>query len=333
MIQLKTPRGLPVSVPESDLEDPSPKFGMSELADFAAYYAANGYAVLRGGIPEATCDGIRQLWNSEVKPSSRPIYRQANQRVERHTFNDQGWVMNPILNLQSVDPQAYPAFRKFAAERVLTAEGLICAFSKLFDEQPKIVQSMYFEGNSATWEHQDSYYLDSERVGSMAAAWIAVEDIAADAGRFFVCPGSHLIDLGRQNSRTNIADHHEEYIQGVVGKIRSLALEIRAPALKKGDVLFWNAWTIHGSLDSQSRSHSRSSITCHAIPSSHRFLQLQSRVLPLQLRVINGIEVHHPKDLRSPRNRAVFWVESKFPRVFYPLKRAAIRAMVRKSNG
>ena len=33
---------------------------------------------------------------------------------------------------------------------------------------------MYFEGNSATWEHQDSYYLDDEDTGSMLACWIAL---------------------------------------------------------------------------------------------------------------------------------------------------------------
>ena len=36
---------------------------------------------------------------------------------------------------------------------------------------------MYFEGNSATWEHQDTYYLDSEKVGCMIAGWIALENI------------------------------------------------------------------------------------------------------------------------------------------------------------
>ena len=47
-----------------------------------------------------------------------------------------------------------------------------------------IVQSMYFEGNSVTWEHQDSYYLDDEIVGNMIAGWVALENIKANAGRF-----------------------------------------------------------------------------------------------------------------------------------------------------
>jgi phytanoyl-CoA hydroxylase len=273
---------------------------------------------------------LRALWVSEVKPSNAFIYRQATAKVERHVLNDQGWVMNPILNLQSVDPRRYPKFRSFAVEQILTTPGLVQALGVLFGESPKIVQSMYFEGNSATWEHQDSYYLDSEHVGTMAAAWIAMEDIAPTAGRFFVCPGSHRIDMGSHSLKTNIADNHEGYIQSVVQKVRELNLPIRAPALRQGDVLLWNAWTIHGSLDSQDPVHSRSSVTCHAIAESHRFLQLQTRLMNLDITRVNGVSVHCPKDLARAKNRAIFFFETHYPRAFYWAKRNAIRWMLRR---
>lgn len=329
MLELQTPRGLKVSVPESEAEDPSPRFELSEPEAIARYYRENGYVIVRGAVKPEACARIRALWESEVKPSKAHIYRQATAKAERHVLNARGWVMNPILNLQSVDPSRYPEFRKVAVESILTAEGVVDGFKALLGENPKVVQSMYFEGNSATWEHQDSYYLDSEVVGTMAAAWIALEDIDPDAGRFFICPKSHLIDLGRQHEQNNIADRHEEYIQLVVAKIRELGLEIRAPRLRQGDVLYWNAWTIHGSLDSQSDVNSRSSITCHAIPESHRFLQLQSRILPLHLHEVNGVQIHHPKDLAYARNRIVFAVESHFPRLFYQLKKMAVRMLVK----
>ncbi len=290
MIALKTPRGLSVKVPELPQEDPSPKFNADDRRSIKTYYDANGYVIVKSLFEADACDQIRRLWDTEIKPSRHFIYRQATARAEKHVFNAQHWVMNPILNLQSVDPKLYPRFRSFATENILTAKALGETFRTLFGgENPKIVQSMYFQGNSATWEHQDSYYLDSEKLGAMAAAWIALEDIVASAGRFFVCPRSHQLDLGKQKVGNNIADNHEVYIQSVVAKICEKGLEIRAPLLNKGDVLFWNAWTIHGSLDSQDLEHSRSSITCHAIPDSHRFLQLQTRILPLDLDVVNGI--------------------------------------------
>jgi phytanoyl-CoA hydroxylase len=329
MIELRTPRGLKVQVPETTSEDPSPRFGLTEASALKQYYDENGYVIVEGLVDRSACERMRSLWASEVKPSNAFIYRQATAKAERHKLNGLGWVMNPILNLQSVDPKRYPEFRSFATNRILTAPGLVKAFRVLLGEQPKIVQSMYFEGNSATWEHQDSYYLDSAHVGSMAASWIAMEDIAATAGRFFICPKSHLIDLGRQSFKTNIADHHESYIQSVVQKVRELELPIRAPCLSQGDVLFWNAWTIHGSLDSQSAEHSRASVTCHAIADSHRFLQLQTRLMRLEITRINDVNVHCPKDLALARNRAIFYFETRYPGTFYWSKRTAIRWMMR----
>jgi phytanoyl-CoA hydroxylase len=329
MIELRTPRGLSVQVPETIAEDPSPRFELKDGERLRAYYHEHGYAVVRGLLPADDCERLRGLWASEVKPSKDFIYRQATSKVERHVFNAQGWVMNPILNLQSLDPRRFPQFRSFAVKRVLTAPGLVRGMQVLLGEPPKIVQSMYFEGNSATWEHQDSYYLDSEQVGTMAAAWIAMEDIAATAGRFFVCPGSHRIDTGRHNLKNNMADNHEGYIRSVVQKARELDLPIRAPCLRQGDVLLWNAWTIHGSLDSQDPVHSRASVTCHAIAESHRFLQMHTRVRKLDIERVNGVSVHSPKDLSRPTNRAIFHLETHYPRAFYRMKRLGIRWMLR----
>ena len=330
MIELRTPRGLPVQVPQNDAEDPSPKFDATDFEGFSKYYETNGYAIVRGLITASQCDKIRDLWNSEVKPFDGFMYRQATAKLERHVKNDKGWIMNPILNLQSVNPGYFPKFRDYATNNILTDGRLRAAFTKLLGDTPKVVQSMYFEGNSATWEHQDSYYLDSETVGEMAAAWIAVEDISAEAGRFFICPGSHKIKLDDHGLYNNIAENHEHYISSVVQKIRDENLEIRAPSLQKGDVLFWNAWTIHGSLDSQDANLSRSSITCHAIPTSKQFLQLQTRKHDLVTQSVNGMNVYKPKDLSQPRNKAIFFVESRFPKLFYWLKKRAILYLLRQ---
>jgi phytanoyl-CoA hydroxylase len=330
MIELKTPRGLSVSVPETIDEDPTVRFQPDQLVDIRRYYDEYGYVVVSGIIATDVCDQLRGLWDSKVKKTRRFLYRQATARAERHVYNDNGWVMNPILNLQSVDAYRLGDFRNFATDKVLTDGKLADVFCALLDDAPKVVQSMYFEGNSATWEHQDSYYLDSENAGKMAAAWIAMEPIEARAGRFFICPRSHRLELDRHGYENNIATNHESYVQSVVDKMRELGLEIRAPRLEKGDVLFWNAWTIHGSLDSQHPQHSRSSVTCHAIPARDRFLSLQLRVLDIETDTVNGVQVYRPKDLAKAKNRFILWVESRFPRPFYWLKRRAISRLASK---
>jgi phytanoyl-CoA hydroxylase len=330
MIQLQTPHGLPVQVPETDAEDPSLKFTVEQRREAKDYYHKYGYVVFRDVIERQDCERAMSLWADEVKPSSEFIYRQATARAEKNVLDEHGRVMNPILNLQSIGPKHFPKLRNHSVERILTAKPLTDILREVLADETKIVQSMYFEGNSATWEHQDSYYLDSENVGAMTACWIALENISAKAGRFSVCPGSHRIDLGRQNAQTNIADHHDVYIGQVVQEIRRRALMIRAPKLNQGNVLLWNAWTIHGSIASNDELHSRSSITCHVIPNSDRFLQLHSRSWMPPVNHINEAWVWRPKDQAVFKNRVILWLESKFPSAFYALKRAAIRVVVAK---
>ena len=164
MKSLTTPRGLPVNVPEDDSEDVSPKFDLSQIEQAKAYYDENGYVVFKLLYEKNTLNLIRDLWATEVKNFKGHMYRQATAKAERHSINKNGWIMNPILNLQSVDPKQFPRFRDVATNKILSAEKLKTAFEALIGDTPKVVQSMYFEGNSATWEHQDSYYLDSENI-------------------------------------------------------------------------------------------------------------------------------------------------------------------------
>jgi hypothetical protein len=106
-------------------------------------------------------------------------------------------------------------------------------------------------------------------------------------------------------------------------------LVCRAPALRKGDVLFSAAKTIHGSLRTTEPTRSRRSFTAHYIHDRSPFLQFQTRVKPLKTEVVNGMRVHHPKDLSKAANRAVLFAETRFPRALQMTKRAAIKAVTR----
>jgi phytanoyl-CoA hydroxylase len=317
--------GSPLEVPLRPADDYA-YFIPAEGAAARAYYEEYGYVVLRGLVPAAQLDGANAAFDREVLPSKRWIYRQATANPERHVLTAHGHMLNSILNLQSLDPRHYAAFRG-AAEQVLTHPAMQGALQALLGEPGKLVQSMYFHGNPSTWPHQDTYYLDSEHIGAMTAAWIAAEDIAPGAGRFFVYPGSHRIDMRRNGGDFDIAFNHERYKKLVVDIIRGQQLECRAPALARGDVLFWNGKTIHGSLPTSQPEHSRRSLTAHYIPRSHRFLQHQSRIKPMAYDEVNGMQLARPKDQASPKARAVMFVETRFPTTFRTAKKLALKVL------
>ena len=330
MIELHTPNGLKVEVPENKTEDKTPRFDIYQnMENAVSYYKNNGYVIFSSLISQESCDQLRKLWEKNIKTYKGKIYRQTTAKAEKNLFNENGWIMNPILNLQSLNPNLFSDLRQAVENDVFSNHSICKGLKSILGEKPKIVQSMYFEGNSATWEHQDSYYLDSEKIGAMTAGWLALEEIKADAGRFFICPKTHEIDLGRQNIQNNIADSHDKYIEKVVSIIKSKNMPVKAPYMAAGDVLFWNSWTIHGSLDSQSKTFSRSSITMHAIPETHKFLQFHSRTIDVPTDDLGSSLIYRPKDQSKLKNKLILKIESYFPNIFYWFKNRAIKSLVK----
>jgi phytanoyl-CoA hydroxylase len=312
-----------LAVPVSRADDFA-YFAHTETRAVQDYYREYGYVVIRGLVSPGALERANAAFDQEVLPSRRFIYRQATANPEPHVFSTHGFMLNSLLNLQSLDPRYYGGFRD-AAEEVLADGGVQSILRSLFDEPGKLVQSMYFHGNPVTWPHQDTYYLDSEQLGSMSAVWIAAEDIAPGAGRFFIYPKSHKIDMRRNGGNFDIAFHHDRYKQLVKDIIRDQRLQCRAPALAKGDALFWHARTIHGSLPTSQAHRSRRSFTAHYIPESHRFLQWQSRVKPLNYALVNGMQMARPKNQARALNRTVMFVETRWPRAFRAAKQLAVK--------
>lgn len=295
--------------------------------DIKNYFQENGYVIIRNVVPADLCDQARDAFLKEVKPYHGFIYRQASANPEKHKITPHGYMLNSILNIQSIKTDPFPTFKKLGLE-VITHKNVTEKLRALMGELPKVVQSMYFEGNPATWAHQDSYYLDSEKF-NMIASWFAVEDIAPGAGRFYVYPGSHKIDMEKNGGDFDIAFNHDRYKELIKKIIIEKNLQIVAPSLRKGDIFLWHGKTIHGSLDTFQPEYSRSSFTAHYIPQSERFLQFQSIIKPIHTKKINGIEVNHPKDLDAFKNRAIMFAETTFPKSFQFLKKVAIKAMVK----
>ena len=126
------------------------------------------------------------------------------------------WIMNPILNLQSLDPNKFKRLRQITQEKIFNSDIICNILSQFLNDKPKIIQSMFFEGNSFTQEHQDTYYLDSENIGNLTAAWIALEEIKADAGRFFICSKSHKIKIEDLKYYDQILSNHDIYIDEII---------------------------------------------------------------------------------------------------------------------
>lgn len=327
MYKILSPIGTEVEIPEIAAQN-STTFDLIDLAGAKRYYEENGYVVVRGVMDRALCDSIRNAFDQTVKSYPGYIYRQTTANPEKNRVNEYGFVMNPLLNLQSLSDVEFAPLKTLAV-KAFSSTPVKAITREIFAEEGKLVQSMYFEGNAETWPHQDTYYLDSERIGTMVACWYALEDIDAGAGRFFVVPGSHRIDMVKNGKNFDVAFNHGQYKELVKKILSEQQLEFCAPFLQKGDVLLWNSKTIHGSLRTTRPQFSRSSLTAHFIPASHRFLQFQSKIKPLNLREFDGMAFHCPKDMERLSSRVVMGIETTFPKTFQMAKKLAIKALVK----
>jgi phytanoyl-CoA hydroxylase len=76
----------------------------------------------------------------------------------------------------------------------------------------------------------------------------------------------------------------------MIDLIKAKGWRCTAPAVQAGDVILWDARTIHGSLPTATPEFSRSSFTSHFSTAAGRFVNARARRTQ-----INGVAVQFPK--------------------------------------
>tara|TARA_B100000886_G_scaffold152497_1_gene103844 strand:+ start:5449 stop:6360 length:912 start_codon:yes stop_codon:yes gene_type:complete len=148
-----------------------------------------------------------------------------------------------------------------AGREILQSKEILDALRKITNYKDFCMwQNMFFDKSTGTIDHIDTWYLDTNPMGNLVGAWIALEDINGEGGIFHVYPKSHLT-----SDKNWIGTSHEEFIDW--SKKESKIFKKKPLYLKKGDLLLWHPSLIHGSTLQQKEGASRKSITAHYHPS------------------------------------------------------------------
>jgi phytanoyl-CoA hydroxylase len=231
-----------------------------------AYYDREGYVIYRGLVDAGAIDALLEEYRSSILHSQEYFFRQSSNRWEKNILSTDGYSQSSFLDIH--DYKHKPRFT-LMAKQVFCSKAMRSALREVTgSEQHNLMQSMLFDQNTATPAHQDHYYLDSVPSGHLLGAWIALEDIAEEAGRFFVVPKSHnhRFDLTPEEKISN-----HLYKQKINAYMSEKSSDAIAPELRKGDVLFWHSFTVHGSTPTKNRKFSRKSLTAHYIPAQYQF--------------------------------------------------------------
>ena len=320
MKDIKIEGDIPVSVPEKKSENVSITFSAKkELKEAFKYYLKYGYVVINGIFTKQQINDLNSAWEEEVKKFKGYLIRQSSDIPEKNKLNDKKWIMNSLQHIQNLPEKDFPKLTSYFLENICDNKTLAELVSYFIKGKPRLVQSMFFEGNTATKPHQDSYYLDDEIIGRMAACWIALEDIDWNSGRFFVCPKSHTFDDSKI-TKENTFRNQNKYISYVYQLIKDKGYEIRAPFLKKGDVLIWNSLTIHGALPDSKPINSRKSITVHFTRSNTKFRTFRYELKDLNVEERKYIDVHRLFSYDNPIFKFKLFTQRKFPNLKSRLK-------------
>jgi phytanoyl-CoA hydroxylase len=264
------------------------------------YFDKNGYVVVPQLVSNELIDDFLRLYHKEIVPSRHPFFRQNTNRYEANQLNEYGYVQQAFLDVHD-----YQNFTKFSnhAKEIFCAQSIHQMLKEITGSLTcNLMQTMLFDANTETPPHQDWWYLDSIPNGHLVAAWIALEDIDEKAGRFYVLP--QTIDVDLHNDTTDLP--HSQWLQRVRQYVDEHRDRIEAPALRKGDVLFWNSRTIHGALPTFDPKFSRKSLTAHYLPSEYAFGNLFVRKDYIKYQEFNGVKYYRNQPDYSFANRLKF---------------------------
>lgn len=261
---------------------PDPKQRDELVEGDRADYEREGFVIRRQVVPHRLIDDLLERFRGDILPSRFRFYRQNSAKYEVNRFTDGGYLANALLDFHDYGP--YPEFSTAGLE-LFFCEPLRMELTKLTGhDRMQLMQTMLMDANPTTPAHQDWWYPDTVPNGNLIAAWIALEDIDQRAGRFYVMRGSQSVVLHHDIETLG----HSEWLARMNAWKSAHADQIVAPAMAKGDVLFWNSSTIHGSLPTQDARYSRKSATAHYIPEGATFGNLFKTKDYIELKEFNG---------------------------------------------
>ena len=168
-------------------------------------------------------------------------------------------------------PRVMNAHRKSDAARGLVDdERLRQVLELIMGRRAELFQTISFARGSQQSAHSDAFHMMTEPPGYLVGVWVALEDIAEDAGPVFYLPGSHRLpyvmteDLDLEaTSPLLTADKGRAYVARMREVVGSAGIEPRPFTASAGDVLVWHHNLLHGGSAIERQGATRRSLVAH----------------------------------------------------------------------
>jgi phytanoyl-CoA hydroxylase len=216
-----------------------------DLAMSIFRFVRDGHLVFRSAVPQAIVnalnDAIERVWNNAPK----------GQMIE--TFEPDGAIriIPPDIAFREGRTKLLDLYAfSNAARRAIAAPALIAFLAAIFEDTPKVFQSLTLWNGSPQPMHKDSAYVKIEpNPMAMAATWLALEDVRPGTGEPEYYVGSHrapdYMFRGMSKWMEGYAGEHHRFLQSLNEDAEKYGHTRASFLAKKGDVLLWHADLAH----------------------------------------------------------------------------------------
>ncbi|MBL93183.1 MAG: hypothetical protein CMH56_15390 [Myxococcales bacterium] len=238
---------------------PVKKFQLTQhAAEMASYYKENGYVVIENCINDDDINQFLTAYERTKRSRTFVYYSQSIHKWIKPQLSSAGYIVESFENATRLVNA--PSFAQ-AIKKILFHEKISEALTAVSGfEQFVSWQDMFFDRSTGTIDHQDSWYLDTRPNGYLVGAWYALEDIHPECGPFYVYPKSHALPRLERHL------DHDEFRKKSLDQITAAKITKEKAMLRKGDLLLWHPFLLHGSESCENEAHSRKSFTSHFFP-------------------------------------------------------------------
>ncbi len=227
-------------------------------------FARDGYFITSVELSEEgarAIDGdVDRLW-SERPPNVAFAYDSPPLRFSSASAAEQ---RKPRYRIHELHAASEEALRLFLHPRLHRYASLVLADTAV------ATQSLYFEYGSQQMLHRDSTVVPTPEFGRLVAAWIALEDIAPEAGPLAYVPGSQrfpFYDFGKNEFTYDPSRHTASEVDAAVkfydAELARSGLPTRQFLAKRGEVLIWHSALMHGGAAVTDEKRTRKSFVVH----------------------------------------------------------------------
>ncbi|GGD09467.1 hypothetical protein GCM10011342_17920 [Aquisalinus flavus] len=210
------------------------------MADFER----DGYVIMRGVVDHHLIDSFWDEVAHLQKTEGELSYGLSGGVLKNRDVLD-GTYTDDTSRLRIVGIENFSA----VAPSLILHPSIADFLSAWYDNAPTCIQSLTYRYSSQQGAHSDKYLVSPRSVGhkydrdSLAASWIACEDVDEGNGSLIIYPGSHKPE--KKTLKEDFEGNYTAYVSYLENLCTNRGIETERFTAAKGDVLIWHGDFVH----------------------------------------------------------------------------------------